>query len=519
MLNFLDYFFIYGIKQEFYVNHSFKYHTVFSAILSIITFFFIGFFLIFFGKEFFFKNLPDFHQIEINYDIHESVNFSDTNLLFAFAIQYYNYTNYIDPSIYEVEAFYIQESFDQNSNNKIRNIISLEISPCINYNSSFPKQYINSLELNKLYCINRTSNMIINGSSLLDHWNYIKLNFRRCQNKSYCKEISEIDDNLKGGYIRIFSSDISLDPEKNKDSLSIYGINKYTSILPYMKKDVWIFIKNNEIITDNGLFFENKKREIYNGFDEIMECTTENKNINSIFMKIIISSSSSKYVYTRYYKKIGSIIADIASCSKVVVIIGKFLSCLVDKVYYRYYILSFFDSDEKKFKKSQKSDNCNSFYNNSKISLTNNYLKQTKLNLPSIFSGKEKKTISITLKPKFGIKDQSEHVKNNFVNKNSLVQTIIENKYAHNNKVKEITFFNIIKKILCEKKEVLLSFRNISIYFEVVRYLKIFKDLNIMQKSIFEESEKRKLELNYNFKKNSDIVNDIYKNHFEGFIK
>ena len=123
------------------------------------------------------------------------------------------------------------------------------------------------------------------------------------------------------------------------------------------------------------------------------------------------------------------------------------------------------------------------------------------------------------MKPKFGIKDQSEHVKNNFVNKNSLVQTIIENKYAHNNKVKEITFFNIIKKILCEKKEVLLSFRNISIYFEVVRYLKIFKDLNIMQKSIFEESEKRKLELNYNFKKNSDIVNYIYKNHFEGFIK
>ena len=49
--------------------------------------------------------------------------------------------------------------------------------------------------------------------------------------------------------------------------------------------------------------------------------------------------------------------------------------------------------------------------------------------------------------------------------------------------------------------------------------MKIFKDLNIMQKSIFEESEKRKLELNYNFKKNSDIVNYIYKNHFEGFIK
>ena len=109
MLNFLDYFFIYGIKQEFFINHSFKYHTIFSGILSLITFSIITFFLIFFGKEIFFKKLPDFNQIEIKYDIQQSVNFSDTNLLFAFAFQYSNYSNYIDPSIYEVEAFYIQD--------------------------------------------------------------------------------------------------------------------------------------------------------------------------------------------------------------------------------------------------------------------------------------------------------------------------------------------------------------------------------------------------------------------------
>ena len=515
MLNFLDYLFIYGIKQDFYVNHSFKYRTVFSSILSLITFFFIGFFLVFFGKEIFYKKLPDFNQVEINTDIQGSVNFSDNNLLFAFSFQYYNYTNYIDPSIYEVEALYIQESLDVDSNSKKTNIISLEISPCTNLNSSFPKEYLNALELSKLYCINRTSNLIITGSSLLDYWSYIKLNFRRCQNKSYCKEISEIDDYLKGGYIGIFSSDISLDPEKNKDPLSIYGINRYTSILPYMNKDVWIFIKNNEIITDNGLFFESKKREIYNGFDEIMECTTENRNINSIFMKIIISSSATKYIYSRYYKKLGTIIADITSFSKFVVVIGKFLSCLVDKVYYRHYILSFFDSEEKKLKKT----NNTSLFNNSKMFLTNNFVKQTKLGLPSVLNAKEKKSISMNPQTKNTLKNNNEFSLETYIKKNSMIHTLIENKYSHNNKLKEITFFNLIKKILCEKKEIILNFRNISIYFEVVRYLKIFKDINIMQKSIFEETEKKKIELNYNFKKNSDIVNYIYKNKFEGIIK
>ena len=101
---------------------------------------------------------------------------SDTNLLFAFAFQYSNYSNYIDPSIYEVEAFYIQESLDPNLHKKIRNINSLEICPCTNLNSSIPKEYLNALELSKLYCINRTSDIIINGSALLDHWNYVKLN-------------------------------------------------------------------------------------------------------------------------------------------------------------------------------------------------------------------------------------------------------------------------------------------------------------------------------------------------------
>ena len=516
MLNFLDYFFIYGIKQEFFINHSFKYHTIFSGILSLITFSIITFFLIFFGKEIFFKKLPDFNQIEIKYDIQQSVNFSDTNLLFAFAFQYSNYSNYIDPSIYEVEAFYIQESLDPNLHKKIRNINSLEICPCTNLNSSIPKEYLNALELSKLYCINRTSDIIINGSALLDHWNYVKLNFKRCQNKSYCKEINEIDDNLKGGYISIFSSDISVDPDKNKDSISIYGLNRYTSLLPYMNKDVWVFIKNIEIITDNGIFFEDKKKEIDTGFETLMECTTENKNINSKFMKIIITSSASKYIYTRNYKKLGTIIADITSLSKAIVIFGKILSCLVDRVYYRYYILSFFDSDEKKLRKNEK--NYNSFYNNTKIHLTNNFLKKTRLALPIISKVNEKKSISMNFK-NTNKNYNTDISMEKFMKKNSIIHSLIENKYSHNNKLKEITFFNLIKKILCEKKEIILNFRNISIYFEVVRYLKIFKDLNIMQKSIFEESEKRKLELNYNFKKNSDIVNYIYKNHFEGFIK
>ena len=113
MLNFLDYIYFYGIKQEFYINHSDKYSTVFSSILSFVTYFLVCFFLIYFGRNIVFKKNPDFNQLEVNYDNPDLINLENENFLFAFAVQDSNYTNYIDPTIYEVEAFYVKISQDK----------------------------------------------------------------------------------------------------------------------------------------------------------------------------------------------------------------------------------------------------------------------------------------------------------------------------------------------------------------------------------------------------------------------
>ena len=524
MLNYLDYLFIYGIKQDFYVNHSIKYRTLFSSILSILSLILILFYIVFFGRNIFLYNNPISNQIELNYNIPNTINLSQSNFFFAFALLNNNYSNYIDPSIYEVEAFYIQITKDPITNNSNKNLISLDINLCDNLDFKFENNYLKTISLSQIYCIKNISNIILNGNHKMDYWNYILINFKYCTNKSYCKSKEEIKEILKDNYIEIYTSDININPDNFKKPVSLYIINSYSSILQNINKEIWILLKSFEFIMDNGLIMTNKKKKKYNIFHKMIETITNNTNNDSIFMSTMISASSSKFIYTRTYRKIGSIISDITSFSRFTLVIGNILSCLIDKVYYRHYILSFFDSDEKKLKKylTTKSMNINnSYFNNNSINNYNNYshekinnfVSSNKLELPKMINNIKNIT---KVNKSFNLKN--EYKVENFIKKNTMVNNIIENKYTHMNLLKQITICNIIKKILCEKKEIIKNFRNISIYFEVIRYLKIFKDINIIQKTIFGEAEKKQMTLNYNFKVNEDYINYIYQNNFKTFL-
>jgi hypothetical protein len=110
--------------------------------------------------------------------------------------------------------------------------------------------------------MNNPKNTIISGSYLMEYWNYISIHLKFCNNSQNCKSKEEIQEFLKGGYFGIFTSDIRIDPENYSQPVSIYGINSYTSILPNMNKDIWAYVKNIDIITDDGIFFTNKKKKI-----------------------------------------------------------------------------------------------------------------------------------------------------------------------------------------------------------------------------------------------------------------
>ena len=232
-------------------------------------------------------------------------------------------------------------------------------------------------------------------------------------------------------------------------------------------------------------------------------------------------ASLRKFVYNRQYIKAGTVIADIAAWSKLVFIIGEFLTCIIDRVYYRHYLLSFFNSSEKKINKNFFNTDINKKINFSQNEFStvklNNYISKNKFNIndPIINNFDNNKLInSVSNK-----NNNSLFVNNNF-SFNSSFQNSTKNKINHtksiyNNLINKITFWTFIKKILFEKKEVIENFNNICIYFDIIRYLKIFKDIHIIQKYLFDKNEKTKIELDYNLIKNPPLIRYIYNSKYK----
>ena len=522
MLNYLDYFYIYGIKQYFYTNYSIRYHTKFSEILACISYILILFFIIYFGKSLFIKKNPSLNQIEINNYSPENINLTENKFFLAFAIQDNNYSNYINPSIYEVEATFVQISRDQKNKEVIQNSKNFELIQCDKLNISIVKDFIISLPLSNLYCIKNTIDLNINGTYLMDYWNYIIINFKYCTGKSYCKDNKTINEFLKGGYFGIFTSNININLNNFYNPITVSVLNTYTSILPLMLKDIWFYIRNNEIVTDSGFFFEDKKKEEYYSFDEIKECISDIIKSNNIFLRLLIRASSRKFIYNRQYIKAGTVIADIAAWSKLVFIIGEFLTCIIDRVYYRHYLLSFFNSSEQKLNKNFFNTDINKKINFSQNEFStvklNNYISKNKFNIndPIINNFDNNKLInSVSNKNNnsFFVNKKSFSINSSF--QNSPKNKINHTKSIYNNLINKITFWTFIKKILFEKKEVIENFNNICIYFDIIRYLKIFKDIHIIQKYLFDKNEKTKIELDYNLIKNPPLVRYIYNSKFK----
>ena len=530
MMNYWDYFYVYGIKQYFYINYSIRYHTKFSEILAYISYILLLFFIFFFGKSLFIKKNPSLNQIEINNYSPENINLSEKKFFLAFGIQNYNYTNYIDPSIYEVEATFIKITRDQKTQQENKSSKNFDLIECDKLNISIVKEFLTSLPLSRLYCINNSIDLIINGSFLMDYWSYIIINFKFCKGKNYCKDNETIYEFLKGGYFSIFTSNININLNNFKNPITIYGVNTYTSILPLMAKDIWFYIRNNEIITDSGLFFENKKKEEYYSFDEMKECTSDVIESNNNFLRLIIRASSRKFIYNRNYIKAGTVIADITAWSKVIFLIGEFICCFIDRIYYKHYLLSFFKYKEKNLNynyfNKDINKKINSSYNDISSPKLYNFISKPKLNINFPFNNnfENKKVLINSTINKNNI---TLFMNNNIHSVNSSFRKSKKNNYKKYKYQKKLIPYNLfeknscwtyIKQIINEKKELKDNFYNISIFFDVIRYLKIFKDIHVMQKYIFDKNEKKNIELDYNLNMNPPFVTYIYSSKFKPLL-
>jgi len=198
---------MYGTKANFTIKGNKTYQTIFGSIATLISYFIILIFLVIFSKQIINHSKPN--VIITNLIDPSPIHYLFSNeFIWTISLQYLNYSNYIDESIYTLNVFvYISNKIE----NGKTNVTKIKLFPvkCSNYSFEVIPEYFNNLPLDNLYCVNLTG-IELRGVYMEDKWTSIDFKFVKCKNssdnKNICKNPEEIAEALKGGYVGIFAT-------------------------------------------------------------------------------------------------------------------------------------------------------------------------------------------------------------------------------------------------------------------------------------------------------------------------
>ena len=524
---------MYGTNAGFTIKGNKTYQTVFGSLITISSYFIILIFLIIFSKQIIDHSKP-------NVIISDLIDPSPLHYLFSnkfiwtISLQYLNYSNYIDETIYNLNVYvYISNKIENGKTNVTK--INLNPVKCSNYSFEAIPEYFNSLPLDNLYCVNLTG-IELRGVYMEDKWTSIDFKFEKCKNttnKNICKNEEEISEALKGGYVGIFATDYQIIPNKYKNPAEIYGINLFTSFSINHYKDYWIYFQNKQVNTDKGFIFNSIVTETYLAYESTSESYDYRESDN--FLTVYIRESQNRKLYDRNYLKFQDIAGSMGGIIKVITLIGEIITYYIRKTLYKNFVLQFFNLDEEKFEEIKKDnikinsinfqtkDNLifeKSKLNKSRFSIKNipklnlnvnkNEYLRTKTNIISERISTQKKNNSSN--------NQIINLLNNNINDKKNIKTIsiikfpinldldLDNKINYcNNKKRNAEHIVCFFSILCKKNsfkrisEIHNQFKKITFLFDIIQYIKMKNIIKLLEKIVFTEQERKYFNKIYHF--------------------
>ena len=336
---------IFGISPLFTIRGRATFQTQIGSFLTIICVMLIVIYISIFFNEMINHKSPNI-QSTIYYDETPSeIQLKKKNFIFIFGLKTKDNINFIDERIYNVEGNQIKINLSDKDVNNYEND-SLNIIKCSEYKFELSNEIFKKLPLDNLYCIDNDLNL--KGEYMSKFWNYVRLNFSKCQNltenQNFCKSDKEINEILNGGYIEIYIPDYNFEPIKYNDPYNIYIRNLYKSFSIKYFEDIFLYFKLVEIITDSGFFFENKKKINITSYDYIQN-DIDFRDYNH-FLSISVRVSSKREIYERSYIKLQTIFSNVGGMLKILLLIGEYIVYFIRMTLYKNYILEFFNLDE-----------------------------------------------------------------------------------------------------------------------------------------------------------------------------
>ena len=537
---------LFGAKPRFLIDGYKSQRSYIGAFFSVICFLFLFLFFTYYFHQILSHSKPIMVVSNLIDEVPEKYSF-DNDFMFVISLQYPNYTNFINESIYILKIYDVEYKYLEDNSYEFHEK-EIPYTICSNYSFKVLPQYFHALNLKQLYCANLTD-YFLEGEYGQKKWRTINFKFYKCRNStnSSCANQEEIEKQLESGYVDIFMTDQTIDPKNYKNPTKIYGKNVFDSINGREYMDFWIYLKRMEIQTDDGILFDNIKKKSVIAFEKAtaMKYTLQSEN----FLQVILRISINKDLYDRSYMKLQEAAGSIGGMVKLVFTIGKALNYLSKMILYKNYILQFFNMDyfntskiNKKIKLNRLSSNPlilpnknilqiipeNKIelrdyiqINNSNIHLQypNNSSISKKESIPDLFLNKNKKRIKLT---KFHLNNNNNsinNINNNMSNNNNQFYTDYNNnnknindKIIKRNILHYRSFFNILFKKNSFKKifRTFQRFKKIRFLFEISRYIKNINEINLLKNIIFDDKQNNLLSYIYHFDFIFDKEKSIY---------
>ena len=332
-----------GKKQHFLIANNSSYHTYIGAILSIIIVIIMISLITYFGLEVIFRNNLNLISTK---NINEDPPFIYLNnqsfMIFTLALENPDYSVYINETIYTLN---VSANIIALTGKGQKNIttIPLQVRKCSSFVFTYVPEYFSLLDLDNLYCTELSDDIYLKGEYGKSEWAYLSYEFHKCVNSSNnnnsCMSAEEIEHRLQGGYLGMFFSDLFLLPENYSQPIKVYGKNIFTSFTGDQYTDVWFYLKSVELNTDTGLLFRNIKTEEFISYD--YHISNKDNREGSNFISLFIRIGQNKETYYRSYRKLQVVTAEVGGMINLLLVCGEFISYYFREILYKDFILGF----------------------------------------------------------------------------------------------------------------------------------------------------------------------------------
>ncbi|KAL4486163.1 hypothetical protein ABPG72_012216 [Tetrahymena utriculariae] len=173
----------------------------------------------------------------------------------------FGFTHFIDKSIKTVSAFWKHKvsTYDENTKQYIAvwNQKSIDVKPCTvdNFQNPDNKKYYLSINNTDMYCLPSNLDLTIQRDFPLPEYSEIELIVKKCTQNCEAKRNSYVDPSITYNPFKIYSHDM------------------FWSTSTQLPKDVFVYIRNNYVKSDFGLFFSDITTQVFPSysFDQTYE--------------------------------------------------------------------------------------------------------------------------------------------------------------------------------------------------------------------------------------------------------